>query len=92
MLPKLIDQLFGMLWDLAKFVWKLSVVTIVIIGIPTLMLGVLDWLLSFGASGSRRKNLHYDKRLICIGCKRAVCLYRDGRRGHTFLKPTGVPP
>ena len=47
MLPQLVDQLFGMLWDLAKFVWKLSVVTIVIIGIPTIMLGVLDWLLSF---------------------------------------------
>lgn len=47
MLPQLIDQLFSMLWDLAKFVWKLSVVTIVIIGIPTIMLGVLDWLLSF---------------------------------------------
>ena len=47
MLPQLVDQLFSMLWDLAKFVWKLSVVTIVIIGIPTMMLAVLDWLLSF---------------------------------------------
>lgn len=47
MVSKLVDQLFGMLWELAKFVWKLSVVTFVIIGIPTLMLGVLDWLLSF---------------------------------------------
>ena len=47
MLPQLIDQLFSMLWDLAKFMWKLSVVTIVILGIPTVMLAFMDWILSF---------------------------------------------
>ena len=47
MFSNAISTLFYLLWDLAKFMWKLSIVTIVIIGIPTIMLGLLDWLLSF---------------------------------------------